>query len=191
MEQRTKEWFEARKGKVTASNLRKILKNGTERENYKKQIVKELLGHEVETFTNKAMEWGTTNEPRALAAYEMASFNKVQQVGFVLHRDIKHFGASPDGLVNENGTIEIKCPFNSENHLETIMNGMSDYHMPQVQGVMLATGREWCDFVSFDPRQPLGMDIYIERIKRNENYIKMLESKIQSFWVEILEEISL
>lgn len=83
------------------------------------------------------------------------------------------------------GLIEIKCPFNSAVHLGTILNGMPEDHMPQVQGLMWVTGAEWCDFVSFDPRMPAELQLYVQRIERNAEYIVNMEKEIIAFQAEV------
>ena len=108
----------------------------------------------------------------------------VEQTGFVAH-DTLLAGCSPDGLVDWDGLIEIKCPFNSANHIETLLRGMPDEHRAQVQGQMWITGRQWCDFVSYDPRMPEPLQLHIQRINRDPGFIADLEAKVTSFLQQV------
>ena len=193
MQQRTPEWFQARAGLVTASRFADVMakiKSGesASRKNYRAQLVCErLTGHPQESFTSPAMMWGAEQEPFAKAAYEAQTGELIEEVGFIRHSELGA-GASPDGCVGPKGLIETKCP-NTATHIETLMHGMSPGHVPQVQGQMWITGREWCDFVSFDPRMPEHMQLYIERIPRDDAYIANLEAEIIRFIAEIEETI--
>jgi putative phage-type endonuclease len=189
--QRSQAWFEARLGKATASKTADILakvKSGeaATRRNYRIQLVCErITGTLTEHFTTRDMEWGTEQEPFARAAYEAATGNFVDECGSVDHSTIPMFAASPDGLVGKDGLIEIKCPYNSAVHLETWLNGMPEEHQAQVQGQMWLTGRDWCDFVSFDPRMPDDLQLYVQRVQRNPEFIAGLEREIITFLGEV------
>jgi hypothetical protein len=130
------------------------------------------------------MQWGTEQEPAARAAYERVTGTSVEETGFVAH-DTLLAGCSPDGLVDWDGLIEIKCPYNSANHIETLLRGMPDEHIPQVQGQMWITGRQWCDFVSFDPRMPEPLQLHIQRINRDPGFIADLEARITIFLQQV------
>ena len=190
MGQQSPEWFAARLGKATASRFKDVLatiKNGeaATRRNYRMQLVVErLTGQKEEGYTNQAMSWGNDNEPLARIAYEVQSGLIVTQVDFIAHPALMA-GASPDGLIDADGGIEIKCPFQSAVHIETIQSGMPSEHMPQVQGAMWITGRQWWDFVSYDPRMPEHLQLYVQRIDRDDSYIKDLESKVTAFLQEV------
>lgn len=190
MGQQSPEWFAARLGKATASRFKDVLatiKNGeaATRRNYRMQLVVErLTGQKEEGYTNQAMSWGNDNEPLARIAYEVQSGLIVTQVDFIAHPALMA-GASPDGLIDADGGIEIKCPFQSAVHIETIQSGMPSEHMPQVQGAMWITGRQWWDFVSYDPRMPEHLQLYVQRIERDDSYIKDLESKVTAFLQEV------
>lgn len=190
MGQQSPEWFAARLGKATASRFKDVLatiKNGeaATRRNYRMQLVVErLTGQKEEGYTNQAMSWGNDNEPLARIAYEVQSGMIVTQVDFIAHPALMA-GASPDGLIDADGGIEIKCPFQSAVHIETIQSGMPSEHMPQVQGAMWITGRQWWDFVSYDPRMPEHLQLYVQRIERDDSYIKDLESKVTAFLQEV------
>ena len=184
------EWFQARCGKVTASRLKDVLakiKTGEAavRRNYKAQIVVErLTGVAQETYTNAAMQYGTETEPQARAAYEFRSDNIVQEVGFIQHKTLLA-GCSPDGIINDLGGVEIKCPFQSAVHIETLLNGVPSEHVAQIQGSMWITDREWWDFVSYDGRMPANLQLYIKRIERDQKYISDLETEIIAFLGEV------
>ena len=187
------EWFAARVAKVTASRVADVLskvKSGesASRKNLRTDLVIErLTGAKTEGFTNAAMEWGVETEPMARAAYEIATGNLVDQVGFVDHPMISNFGCSPDGLVGELGLVEIKCP-NSATHLDYLETDKPPKkYLTQMQAQMACTNREWCDFVSFDPRLPDGLQLLIVRVDRDDKFIALMETEIINF----LEEVDL
>jgi putative phage-type endonuclease len=191
MEQRSPEWFAARLGKVTASKVADVIaktKTGysTSRENYMAQLICErMTGQKQESFTNAAMEWGTETEPLARAAYEALNNVLVDEVGLIDHPSIPMSAASPDGLVNDDGMLEIKCP-NTATHFDTLLTGkMPSKYMPQVQWQMACANRIWCDFVSFDPRAPEGLQLFEQRIYRDDKYILELEAEINKFLEEL------
>ena len=192
MEQRTEEWFAARLGKVTASRVADVLakiKTGesASRKNYKMElVVQRLTGKQGESFTNAAMEWGTEQEPFARMAYEAHTGTFVKEEGFVDHPTIEGFGCSPDGIVGE-GLIEIKCP-NTANHVETVLeNKVPSKYIPQMQCQMACTGAKWCDFVSFDPRVPEDLQLFVVRVERDQEYIDAMEVEVKQFLSEVLD----
>jgi putative phage-type endonuclease len=189
--QRTEDWYAARLGKATASRFKDAiaaLKSGAPaqaRRDYLTELVVERLTQQpIQRFQNAAMTWGTEQEPAARAAYERITGRIVEETGFVCH-DTLMAGCSPDGLVDWDGLIEIKCPYSSANHIETLLNGMPAEHIPQVQGQMWITGREWCDFVSYDPRMPEALQLHVQRIQRDEAFIADLERRVTSFLAEV------
>lgn len=195
MEQRSPEWFAARLGKVTASKVADVIaktKSGysTSRDNYMAQLVCErMTGTAAESYSNSAMQWGTDQEPLARAAYEAAENVLVAETGFVVHPNISEAGASPDGLVDYNGLIEIKCP-NTATHIETVLSETVPLkYFTQMQWQMACTERDWCDFVSFDPRMPNGLQIFIKRVEYDLVYVKMLESEVKEFLAELETKI--
>jgi putative phage-type endonuclease len=192
MEQKTEEWFAARLGKVTASRVADVLakiKSGesASRKNYKMElVVQRLTGKAGESFTNAAMEWGTEQEPFARMAYEAHTGTFVKEDGFVDHPTIEGFGCSPDGIVGE-GLIEIKCP-NTANHIETVLeNKAPSKYIPQMQCQMACTGAKWCDFVSFDPRVPEDLQLFVVRVERDQEYIDSMEVEVKQFLSEVLD----
>ena len=192
VEQRTDEWLAARVGRITASRFKAVLarlKNGQPaqaRQDYLMDLVCErLTGQPTHHFVNQAMQWGIDQEEFAREAYEGWGGKLVEQVGFIVPCDIKaSVGGSPDGLVGTDGCIEIKAP-NTRTHIQTILDGMPDEHFAQVQGVMWVAGREWCDFISWDPRVPGEHQLYIERIERDDAFIEMLKREIEVFDQEV------
>lgn len=184
-------WLAERAGHVTASRFKDVLakiKTGeaATRKAYKIQLVTErLTGLPVESFKNAAMEWGTAQEPVAREAYEASTGVLVDTAGFLKHPAMKWCGGSPDGLIGEDGGIEIKCPHNSTVHVETLMGGMPSDHVAQVQGNLWITGRQWWDFVSFDPRMPERLQIYVQRIERDDKYIAVLQAEVKAFLFEV------
>lgn len=194
MLQRSDEWYAARCGKATASNFRKILatiKSGeaADRRNYRAQLVCERLTGKVDQgFTNEAMRWGIENEPFALAAYIAHTGVYVDEEGFISHPTLLA-GASPDGLIGLDGGIEIKCPTKAV-HIETLRaKRMPAEHMPQVQGCMWISGRQWWDFVSYHPEFPQGLQMFVTRVPRDVAYIRTLERSVEAFLNEVATEV--
>ena len=195
-QQRTTEWFAQRLGKVTASKVADVIartKSGysASRENYLAQLVVErFTGTVAESYSNAAMQWGTDQEPFARAAYEHATGVLVEECGFVLHPEISESGASPDGLVGDDGLIEIKCP-STATMIETLLDDkIPGKYITQMQWQMACTGRQWCDFVCFDPRMPEGLQLYIKRVDRDDAYIADLASEIRKFLAEVEAKVS-
>jgi putative phage-type endonuclease len=196
MEQGSDAWFNIRIGKVTASRVADVLaktKTGysTTRDNYMAQLVCErLTGQKGESFTNAAMQHGTETEPLARAAYEARYDVLVDEVGFVSHPTIEMSGASPDGLVGEDGLIEIKCP-NTATHIETLLSeSVPNKYYTQMQFQLACTGRKWCDFVSFDNRLPTELQMFVKRVPRDDVYIRLIEDEIVKFLGELDTKIN-
>lgn len=196
MDQGTEEWFTIRIGKVTASRVADVIaktKTGysASRDNYMAQLVCErLTGQKGESFTNAAMQHGTETEPLARAAYEALKDVLVDEVGFVPHPTIKMAGASPDGMVGDDGLIEIKCP-NTATHIETLLSQtVPGKYNTQMQFQMACTGRQWCDFVSFDNRLPTELQLFVKRVPRDDMYIKLMEAEIVQFLSELDDKIN-
>lgn len=190
IQQGTEEWFTLRLGKVTGSRVSDVMatiKNGEAktRSDYRFKLLAERLTGQVEAgYTNAAMQWGTDNEPLARAEYEAATGNDVDTVGFSTHPTIEGFGASPDGLVGD-GIIEIKCP-NSTTHLRWMLAGnIPAEHLPQMYAEMACVDAAWCDFVSFDPRMPPHLQIWVKRLYRDDEKIREIETAVKAFLAEI------
>jgi hypothetical protein len=199
--QRDADWYAARVGKATASRFKDAIATKKQTEKQKKDnlpgdpmqaqldyltelVVERLTQQPIQRYATAAMQWGTEQEPAARAAYERVTGTSVEETGFVAH-DVLLAGCSPDGLVDWDGLIEIKCPWNTANHIETLLNGMPDEHRAQVQGQMWITGRQWCDFVSYDPRMPAELQLHVQRIQRDPGFIADLEAKVTSFLQQV------
>ena len=191
MEQKSAEWFAARLGKATGSRIAEIVaktKTGdsASRGNYMAQLVIErLTNKQEESYSNDFMDWGNLQEPFARAAYEAATNVLVDEVGMITHPRIEMSGASPDGLVGDDGLVEIKCP-KTATHIETLLSKTvpGKYNI-QMQWQMACTDRSWCDFVSFDTRMPEGLQMFLKRVPRDDALIKTLEDEIVRFLKEV------
>lgn len=196
VQQGSYDWIQERVGCATASRFKDVmakLKNGgpaQARKDYMAEVVCECLtGQPVAKFSNAAMAWGTEMEPEARQAYCIATGNEVDEVSFIRHSSLR-CGASPDGIVNLEGCLEIKCP-NSMTHMETIIaDAVPEQHIPQIQGQLWITGNNWADFVSYDPRMPKGLDLFIRRVYRDEMYITALEHEVRLFLKEVDERVA-
>lgn len=191
IEQGTPEWFAARLGNVTASRVADVIaktKSGysASRDNYMAQLICErMTGTVAESYTNAAMQWGTETEPLARAEYESYADVLVDQVGYVPHPTIESAGASPDGLVGLFGLLEIKCP-NTATHIDTLLSEtVPTKYFTQMQWQMACTNRAWCDFVSFDPRLPNGLKMFVKRVEFDTEYAAMLEEEVTKFLAEL------
>lgn len=190
-EQRSDEWFAHRLGRVTASRIADVMAQtktgpGAARKNYLAELVTErLTGTVPERFTNAAMQWGTDQEPFARAAYEFMTDLSVREVGFIDHDTLPMSGCSPDGIIGDDGMVEIKCP-NTATHIETLLTGKIDgkYHK-QMQFQMACADREWCDFVSFDPRLPAEMQLWVWRVIREPKQVAEIEEAVADFLEEL------
>lgn len=196
MEQLSPEWHAIRCGKVTASRVADVVAKtksgwGASRANYMAELIAErLTGESAAGFTNAAMQWGTDNEPDARTAYEFRTDAEVVQVGFVIHPTIPDSGASPDGLVGDDGLVEIKCP-NTATHIETLIGQcVPSKYIPQMQWQMACTGRKYCDFVSFDPRLPESMRLAVMRVERDDKLIASLEKDVADFLAEVETKVA-
>ena len=193
MPQGSPEWLAARAGKVTASRINDVMASKTTAayRDYRAQIVAEILtGQPQESgFTNAAMQWGTEQEKFARAEYEMACDWTVDEIGIVLHPTIERGAASPDGLVSTNGLVEIKCP-KTATHLQTLVDKKQPrQYENQMLWQMACTNREWCDFVSYDPRLPEDLQLFVHRFDRDDKRIEEIEAAVTQFLSEVDEMI--
>lgn len=192
------------KGKGEAASRRK----------YRLQLVAErITGVASEEFTAKQVAWGKEHENAARLAYEREYGVLVEQVGFVPHPEIEWVGVSPDGLVHAEhgvqGIVEIKCPYDINVHLDTYLRGhdrlayallgeeppdgkhpIPPEHIPQVQGNMWVCDAEFCDFVSYDPRWPAHMRLYVHRVVRDDAYIENLKAEVLKFLGEVEDNVA-
>ena len=196
VEQRTDDWFAARLGKVTASAIYKVMARtktgpGADRANYAAQLVAERLsGKPADSFSNAAMQWGVEKEAEARAVYSAEVGDTAVEIGFIEHPRIAMSGASPDGLVGFDGMVEIKCP-NTATHIATLRGASIDRkYILQMQWQMACAEREWCDFVSFDPRMPEAMQLHIRRVERDDQLLLEIEAEVTAFLAEIDETVA-
>ena len=193
VEQGTDEWLNLRFGWITASRFKDVMAGGAgkTRKAYMYHLAAEILtGERAESYTNEYMEWGTQTEPQARAMYELDSGNSVDQVAFIRHDTLKA-GCSPDGLIGESGLVEFKCP-KTTTQIETFLSGkMPTTHVAQVQGQLWISEREWCDFVSFDPRINGEASYFCIRVERDEKKIKEIEQAVIKFQDDLFATLEL
>lgn len=193
MEQRTDEWYNARLGLVTGSRLADVItkkRNGeysVRRSQYMQELASERrTGARLRKYVNKYMQIGIDEEPAAISWYTVHTGEEVIHAGFVRHNSLSESGASPDGLVGDNGVIEVKCP-TFENHVvQILMDEIPGMYLPQIGWELACTEREWCDYISFN-RGYEGGEIFIKRLYRDDKYIKRLEHEVAIFLDELHE----
>lgn len=192
-EQNTPEWHAARSGKCTGSRIADVTAKGkggapsAMRATYLGELVAERLSgfQTMDGYKSPAMKWGTDNEPKACSMYAFMFDAEPTPVGFVLHPTFDMAGASPDRLVGDKGLIQIKCP-NSSTHADTLLGASIDgKYLKQMMWEMLCAEREWCDYISFDPRFPPEMQIHRQRVPRDDLMIKELEREVQQFLIDV------
>jgi putative phage-type endonuclease len=190
------EWFGIRCGKVTASRVADIIRRtktgfSTTRANYLGELIAEkLTGVPAPHFISGPMQWGTEQEPAARDAYNFKMNCEVVPVGFVIHPVIRDSGASPDGFVGADGLVEFKCPLTAT-HIETLLTGKIDPdYITQMQWQMACTNRQWCDWVSFDPRLPEDLKLFVQRVERDQDRIDELEAAVLGFLDELAKKLA-
>ena len=195
MQQGTNEWRLARCGSLGASQLSDALAKtksgwGASRENLKsRMVIERLTGLPVDGYESPAMIWGRDKEEEARIAYSFMTGHDVTEVGLYKHPTIIGTHASPDGLVGDDGCIEIKCP-NSATHIEVLKtNQIAHKYILQMQWQMACADRQWCDFVSFDPRMPDHLMLYIARVQRDNDMLATLESEVAAFLAEVDKDV--
>ena len=190
MEQGTQEWHQARGGRVTASRIADVMARtksgpGAARANYMAELIVYRLTGEAPAFDTPEMRWGRETEDQARLAYEFFTGREVVKCGFFVHPEIEKSGASPDGLVGDDGQLEIKCP-KTATHIETLLNRkVPKRYLLQMHWQMACTGRQWCDFVSFDPRLPVDLQKWITRVDRDDGLIRTMEAEVVAFIEEL------
>lgn len=186
--QGTDEWKQLRAGLITASPVQDILAEQAGRKNYIARLVAERLSGEPcgSDYISKEMQWGIDHEPEARALYELTTGRTVTTVGFAVHPEYEWSGASPDGLVGDDGMVEIKCP-NTATHIETIRTSKIPMkYFAQMQWEMECAEREWCDFVSYDPRiKHEKLMLYIYRVQRDEAFLTKARAKLRVANIEV------
>jgi putative phage-type endonuclease len=196
MIQGSDEWKAARLGRATASRVADIIAKtktgwGSSRKNYMAELIAERLsGVPAEQYTNAAMQWGIDNEAQGRAAYAFFHDADVEEVGFIEHPDIPMSGASPDGLVGTEGLVEIKAP-NTATHIDTLLSAtIPDKYIVQMQFQMACTKRLWADWVSFDPRLPDHLRLFVRRVPRDNVRIVELEAAVRVFLAEVDDTVT-
>lgn len=187
IEQGSEEWLRLRSGKFTGSKFVDIMARAKNDPSKKlkawhdcvmKVVIERLTGQLSDQISAPALAWGKECEPYARQSYELETGLIVEEVAFIDHPDYSFIGASPDGLVSVDGGLELKCPKDSAVHVRRLLEGMEEEHLPQCQGGMMVTGRQWWDFVSFDPRMPEQHRLFIQRVPRDEQYIQAMTVSI-------------
>lgn len=202
-EQGSERWHAERAGCITASRMGDLIwtpgqtfKSGTRkgqpkpaplgRETYISQLVAEnLCGRAIEQVKARALDHGHEQEPFAIAAYEAKTGRLVEQCGFIRHPEYPFIGASPDFLVDDDGGGEIKSPMSITVHAETLRNGLPDEHIEQIQGGLWVTGRLWWDFVSWHADFPEHLQLYVQRVYRDNDKINIMKACCLSAWDEV------
>lgn len=197
MLQKTESWFADRTGIITASRIKDVLavskrdgKPLQARQDYLVEKVCEILtGTPANKFQNEAMRWGVEQEPGALEAYQLRTGRTVTAAGLCMHPTLDYIGASPDGLMVDRG-LEIKCPWNTANHIGAILDGMPPEHMAQIQCAMWVCDLPQYDFASYDPRMPANLRLYVQTIPRDDIYIATMANECAKFWGEVCAMVS-
>lgn len=211
--QNTPEWYVDRWRHFTSSELDKLVpgpraKPGELQKTAEAYIYEKLAEDMTDPAdkldpleTKEDIVWGHDHESEARALYREITGNDVSECGFIQWDGSKYFGGSPDGIVGDDGIIEIKCPFKTANHARyLLLNSPKELlklkpgYYGQIQGNLLATGRKWCDFVSYDPRciNP-SLRIKILRVERDEEYITMAKDAIQmatEYWLNLRNQLA-
>jgi len=190
MIQGSQEWHESRIGMVTASRISDVVAGGrgATRAAYMNEIITTMLTGVQDDYTNPYMEWGIEHEPKARQLYELLHGVEVEQVGFIKHPSIERTGASPDGLVGDDGMVEIKCPASKTHSQFLIDQKINRKYQLQMLWQMECTGRKWCDFVSYDPRFPAELQLSVKRVEFDEVEALQTREKVVSF-VEEMEQL--
>lgn len=196
IEQGTDEWHAERCGKITASRIPDVMRSGRagkpslSRARYMGELITErLTGSPAPSFKSADMQWGNDTEEEAASAYAFLHGHTLEAVGFVPHPAITNCGASPDRLVGSDGLVEIKCP-STHTHIETLLGAnVSNDYLLQMQWQMECTGRKWCDFVSYDPRMPVHMRLFVDRYHRDDTLIAEIREAVTTFEAELTDKI--
>ncbi len=186
------QWLYERHGNCTGSRFKDVMDftkkgvSGAKRTAYLMEtVIERITGKSAEHFVSDAMQWGTDTEPLARMAYESHTGAMVLVPGYTPHPTIKRCGGSVDGLRGDDGIVEIKCP-NTTTHVKTVLaDAMPEDHIPQVQGYLWITGRQYCDFISYDPRLPDGLQLFVKRVPRDDDYIAELSAGVLNFLAEV------
>ena len=194
-EQGSQEWLAERAGKWTGSKFVDVMaisertgKPLKARSDAVWQVVVERMTEQaIEGPGGFALAWGHEVEQFARDAYELETGNVVQQVGFIEHQEFPFAGASPDGLIDDDGGLELKCPRDSRIHLDRFLSGVPAEYIPQIQGCMWVTGRQWWHFASYDPRMPESHRLLIINVPRDEAVIAKIQAAVLAAEAEAQE----
>jgi exodeoxyribonuclease (lambda-induced) len=185
--QGTDEWLNARRGRITGSQFkvtRDRLKNGeytSKAKLYAMDTARERCGGKAaDVYVNSAMRFGSEQEPLARVAYEDATGLLVEEVGFAFTTDGK-FGASPDGLVDHDGMVEIKTMVSSDTLFKAVVAGEHGEYIDQINGSMWLLGRKWCDLILWAPDLPAELRLTVRRIHRDDNAVDALVDDLMAF----------
>lgn len=189
-EQGSPEWLAARLGKPSASMFSKLItatgKPSSSADGYINQLIAErLTGQSEPLYVTEWMARGTELEPEAREAYEFISGNDVIETGFILDTGFE-YGCSPDGLITDQGGLEIKCPAPQTmvSYLRDNQVGVKKYWQ-QIQGCMWISQRKWWDFFAYHPEMPH----VLVRVERDDEYIAKLAIEVQGAVAEILNQV--
>lgn len=195
-ERQREEWLQKRLGKITCSQFTCLMKSGRAKDDvfsqtgkaYLRRIVAETLGSSY-SISARAMDWGIENEPNAILEYGLRFCTFVDNKPFQYFAYNDRIGGTPDGLVGVDGCVEVKCPYDPSVHVNTLLSREvpEDYEW-QVVGHMLVTGRDWCDFISYDPRMNGREKLCVIRVERSEPRITELKKNLD-LAVEYVDEM--
>lgn len=196
--QKSDQWFAARCGKFTGSRFADVLakskKDGKPlkaRQDLIWQLAAERIqGYQPQGASSYSMQWGNDAEPIARQAYELKTGEFVTEEGFIQHPEYDFVGISPDGVIGDDGLLEIKCPKSPEIHLQRFLNGVPDEYVPQIQGALWVTGRQWIDFVSFDPDTADEFKMLIIRVLPDYEFFAELEFEIVKAETEVQDLVN-
>lgn len=190
LEQGTEAWLKLRLGLPTTSSFGKIItptgKKSGQFTAYCNECIAQLLTGESEPmFKSEAMVRGSTLEPFAVDYYAHHTQTKPKEVGFITS-DCGRIGCSPDRLIGKDGLLEVKCPLQTKHTINLISGEIDSQYIPQVQGQMLVTERNWCDWMSYYPDLPAS----IVRVERDEEYLVTLNELLEEFVDEMDTKIA-
>jgi putative phage-type endonuclease len=192
MIQGSAEWFKSRLGNLTGSRIYEACAK-TSKGNYYasrddllvEKLIERLTGEPAQHFVTDAMQWGTMNEDSARAVYETHKGTMVQECAYIPHQTIAHSGASPDGLIGEEGVLEIKCP-TTKMHLATVLSDeIPEQHTYQMAWEIESAGRKWADFVSYDPRLPGNLSFFCLRYTPAPEFLECLRAEVAKFLADL------
>lgn len=194
--QNSDRWFDLRVGKITMSHANTIMANdgkafGNPAKEYAQKVALEQvtgLRDETASFKNSYMDRGNELEPTARDLYEIETFSKVKNGGFHYIEDL---GDSPDGIVGDNGCIEIKCVIPNTHWKRLKKGGYDTAYQWQIQGHMWMGNYKWCDFIQYCPEMPESKRLYIFRVNRDEEMIDRMRQRFDLFREEVKRNVNI